>query len=231
MSYVSKEEQEEQKWMTLKEAISHIQRVDGCDQVTAFAQLRTALAEEAVTARFKTSATSRFYAIDLGSSLDPHWPRRKFWLSVRMDLEGDGHIATVTPEGLDKADDQEGDVDDEDGDWGPVRLFVLRSAILDIWADPLEGAREGPLESPQHQKSPGKAGQPASKVAIRKIAREVYDEAGGEEGPNVEEAYHLIREKLAAASKIASRELVRDILDGKEFKDRRRPVGRRSSKK
>jgi hypothetical protein len=207
MPYVSEEEQEQQKWMTLKEAISHIQRVDRCDEVTALQQLRKALANEAVEARFKISATSRLYAIDLGASFDPHWPRKKFWLSVPMDLEGDGHIATVTPEDLDdeEADHQkEGGEDNEDGDSPPRRLFIRRSSILGHW--------EGPLD------------------AIRQAAREVYDEAG-EEGPNVNDAYLLIREKLAATSKIASRDPVREVLDEDEFKNRRRGVGRRLSKK
>src|SRR5580704_14090020 len=55
MPYVSAAERQRQRWMTLKEALSHIQHVEKLDENAALQQLRLALAEGAVGASWAMS--------------------------------------------------------------------------------------------------------------------------------------------------------------------------------
>jgi hypothetical protein len=132
MSYVSPAERERQRWITLKEAISHIQRVDGCDEVIAFAQLRRALADGAIEARWGPDEFSpRLFEIQPGRRIR----LATFWRTVPIDEEG-GFIPGGYPEDLPDADP---DIEDNSPEqYMPKRyyLFVLRDSISRHWASP-----------------------------------------------------------------------------------------------
>jgi hypothetical protein len=224
MPYISKMEQE---WITLKEAILHIQRVDGCDEGTALQQLRNALGDEAVKARYRIGRPDEeLTAIDLGSELQPDFPRKKFWLTVAIDLQGDGYIITKTRDDWNKAN-PENKWEDFERFWASVffdreevycdlwPLFISRSSISAIWGEPVQ------LSSTTRQTN---AYLPATDAAIRRVAQKLYDDSG-DDPPNVNKAYLLIRETLIMEGYIASRDSIREILKG--FKFRRRAVGRR----
>jgi hypothetical protein len=57
MPYVSRIDRQRQKWMTLKEAISHIIKAEGCKENTAWEQLRDALADGAVDTSWALTET------------------------------------------------------------------------------------------------------------------------------------------------------------------------------
>jgi hypothetical protein len=109
MPYIPKGEREQHDWMTLKEAISHIRSVDGCDEAAALQELRVAIADEAIAVRLRDTVPSgygletfTFCELDLISALHPVL-RRMFWRHVPFDLYGDGYVATVDPEQLGRA--------------------------------------------------------------------------------------------------------------------------------
>jgi hypothetical protein len=84
MPYLSDAERQRQKWMTFKEAISHIRSAEKCDENTALQQLRHALAEGAVESTWALSEAA------LGASIVHRvvgMPERQhFWLSVLINL-------------------------------------------------------------------------------------------------------------------------------------------------
>jgi hypothetical protein len=188
MPYISKMERE---WITLKETILHIQRVDGCDEGTALRQLREALGDEAVKARYRVGKLdSELLAIDLGSELQPDFPRKKFWLTVAINLQGDGYIISKTQDDWNKANPEVKwedfeyyfpashffEKEEEYCDLWP--LFLSRSSIAAIWGEPVK------LSSTMRQTN---SYLPATDAAIRKVAQKLYDDAG-DDPPNVNDA-------------------------------------------
>ena len=242
MPYIPKAKREEQEWMTLTETISHIRSNERCDEAAALHQLREALADDEIAACIKTCATSTFYGLGLVSELDPH-SRRTFWLSVPLDLDGDGYVATVVPEELERArqlhaaEEQsggatrtrpevvtacgDGEQDDENDDPIPHRLFLERASVLVIWDTSLSCSEDKTTSEQERQDR-----RPASKQAIRVAAREVYTRAT-RKAPNVNEAKPLIDEVLRAKSMKAGRSLVREILNEPEFATKRLSQGER----
>jgi len=88
MSYFSIADQQRQKWMTLKEGISHIGRIEKCDEKVALQQLRIALADGvvesswAVSDAFLDSPEPTLVSCPIADTRE----RRKLWLSVPIDL-------------------------------------------------------------------------------------------------------------------------------------------------
>jgi hypothetical protein len=247
MSYVSPAERERQRWMTLKEAISHIQRVDGCDEVIAFAQLRRALADGAIEARWGPDEFSpRLFEIQPGRRIR----LATFWRTVPIDGEG-GFIPGVYPEDLPDADP---DIEDNSPEqYMPKRyyLFVLRDSISRHWAsfDPenavksqsppadvreavFEEAAAADIQATVIKEATGSRNREyASEPQIRETAVQIYDEhaKAGAKPPNMPEAFDLIAKRLAP--KLAPKRRVFPVLREDEFKNRRWKPGKHSTKK
>jgi hypothetical protein len=204
MPYRSKNERERPLWMTLGEAIQHVQEVDGCNRLQALSQLRDALEEGDIPAR---------WSADPEPSLPPGFFRVGF-----PPLFAPGPIPTdpvywrtvlVLPNGL--VIDQ-GTLDQQSA--GRSRqLFLLRSKINELW--PLQSKRrESAYQAVTSDRSTAR--QQASKEQIRKTAREVYcyEMESGKKPPNLAEAEHLIRERVEGAT----RPRIRSVLNDDEFK-------------
>jgi len=219
--------------MTLKEAISHIQRADGCDEVIALAQLRRALADGAIEVRWGSDKPM--------SALFDVRPQRRtrlttFWQTVPID-EGGGFIPGVYPEDLPNADP---DIEDNSPEqYLPRRyyLFVLRESISRYWVgldpekpfesqSPAAEGGAGVAAAPDIQESTIKDGRNASNSAIRQTLLQIYDEAdaAGTRPPNSAEVFALVAKRLLPLR--TSREKARPII--KEFEDRRWIPGQRS---
>jgi hypothetical protein len=141
MSYVPRAQRERQKWMTLKEAVSHIRQVDDSDEEIALKDLRAALADGEVESRWANERASQFFVIPIIRNVAPRVEpkaREEFWLTVPIDLDGGGTIPELWLDNLRRTKDQEGTVgeeDDDDDDDTPSRyfVFVLKDKILEIW--------------------------------------------------------------------------------------------------
>ena len=150
MPYVSAAERERQRWMTLKEALGHIQRVDECDENSAFEQLRAPLADGAVVCSRQLS----------GAPVPFAKPRERagFWKAVRFDLVGQNIYWYDFREVFNE--DEEEDVDDEDLDLSRVkriehpicRVWLLKESIFKIWTgNKTERAPPAPREATSDQ--------------------------------------------------------------------------------
>jgi hypothetical protein len=200
--------------MTLAEAINHIQSSDGCDKAAALHQLRMALGEGEIQARWASDhlppgvfllGGPRYFSDD-GVPTDAN-----YWATVLILLEADGTVI-----------DQKNQIDegtDELESTEPRRrqLLLLRSGITAIWSPTTN------LEVTANRRSD--IAKPASRANIYKAAAEIY-ETGGDNPPNVTAAEQIIRSKLGKVP----RKLVREVLRRPEFARRRNPTGNRPKK-
>jgi hypothetical protein len=248
MPYISKTERE---WITLKEAILHIQRIDGCDECTALRQLRKALGDEAVKARHKIRVSDPYmHPIEHGSEHETDFPRIKFWLTIPIDLQGDGCIVFVSREDFNKTNGED-EWEAFDEDFGPFGrlvtannveanfgcswpLFISWSSIRSIWGDYPDDIQRANINLPPSEAVVGegtgnRTQVNASESTIRQALSAIYDEAqkAGTRPPNAAEAFDLLKKQLAPKS--VSRDRARPII--KEFEDRRWGPGQRSAKK
>jgi hypothetical protein len=245
MPYVSGTERERQRWMTVREAIGHIQRADKCDNEAAFAQLRRALAHGAIEARWGPDEFSHtLFDIQPGRRMS----LATFWRTVPIDEAG-GFIPGVYPEDLEDADP---DIEDNSPEqYKPKRyyVFVLRDSVSRHWASPNpENAVESQSPTAEVRETlfeeaaaadiaaikegTGKRNREyASEPQIRETAVKIYDEADktGAKPPNMPEAFNLIAKRLAP--KLAPKRRVFPVLREDEFENRRWEPGQRSPKK
>jgi hypothetical protein len=225
MPYLSPQERNRQRWMTLRDAILHIRRVDKCDQETALHQLRAALADGEVQARWGSGEIPQFVIPIVPGAVEvPAWALQKFWLSVPIDLTGAGSIPALLLEELESPqaeEEEEEDEDDDDNEGSRLTryfVFVLREDIERHWpSDHPETRAKGPVT--------------ASSREIEEVLRKIYDEAEekGEKPPNINQAADLAARKLQP--KKVPRKVARVILDKAEFKRRRPGPGRRRLEK
>jgi hypothetical protein len=246
MPYILKGQRE---WMTLREAISHIQHVDGCDEAVALQQLREALADGEITGHARThyqnSAVDEFFEISFRGWRDPQWPRDKYWLSVPIKLDQHRVDATAPPDEAEpsQVDDRGGGPRprtrpnaahadeglDEDYEEGlsrvPYPLLFPRAAILEIWwEEPLiAGENE---TSAENKNSDLKTGD---KDDVREAARLLYGK-DPRRPPNNRKAPGEIAKLLADKGLYVSRIRVRQVLKEPEFKSKRRGPGERVRK-
>jgi hypothetical protein len=231
MPYVSKAEQERQKWMTLKDTMSHIQHVDQCDEKTAFNSLRNALSDAVVA--YQLEDNGRFFVPNFFERGRHRWLERYFWTFISIDLERGGTIDADAyekcfwGEGLENWYDpdvvsiQEADLTVSSN----LNIFVLKEDVLKTWGNrPPEGAEERTVSA---QKVPRPMN--ASPAEIRRALAYIYDEAEKAEKrpPNVIEAPREVAKVLAP--KLAPKRKVEKILP--EFKHRRFRPGQRTRKK
>ena len=206
MPYISKWARERALWMTLVEAVTHIQDCDGCTQLEALGQLRQALGEADIPARWaayppinRPPSYSRAMPHLLSSEQVP--TDAFFWSGALIYLDGNGRVI------------DEFFLRGPDGEFvaGPTprgrELFLLRSRVLELW--------------PQLQKLPRRS---VNDDEILSAARELYLERKNDP-PNKPVAERLIRQKLGGGK----RDDIRRILED-EFPNVRRKPGNQPKK-
>jgi hypothetical protein len=155
MAYLSKAQRARQKWMTLKEALSHIQRFGKLDENAALQQLRLALAEGAVCASWAMTEARLQKTGDsptIGIQIVDDSVRDRFWLDVRINLEV-GRLEFETHDVIDE--------DKPPYSPGPATtrvvqsdrvVWVLKDSIFKIWKD--EELKEAIIEPPTDHEGP-----------------------------------------------------------------------------
>lgn len=203
MPYIPKKDR--QDWMTLSEVITRISKVDECEKNVALVQLRTALMDREISARFAHEE----YVIKgglwpmpplgpLASDSAPTDPL--FWFGALFILSGDGFVIDQPILGSDQ---------DEDASLPQRRRLLLnRAEVETIWGTEVSHA-------PRIRRTP-------SQQNIRDALRKIYS-APNANPPNVNQAYGLVCQQLGKTP----RNLVREILKEPEFARHRSPPGRR----
>jgi hypothetical protein len=241
MSSVSEAEQERQKWMTLKDALSHIQHVDQCDEKSALYSLRNALSDAAVA--YQLEDKGRFFVPNFFRGGRNRALELYFWSFISIDQESGGTIDANAYECFFYGEDLQNwyDPDVEGMQFADLtassnlNIFVSTDDVLKIWTTPISVSAEE--SRPISAEKNGLASRPvterkrASTPEIRETAVRIYDEAekAGAKPPNITEAFHLIAKRLAP--RLAPKRKVFPVLSEKQFEDRRWGPGQRSPKK
>ena len=222
-------------WMRLSKALSHIQESEGCDIEGAIGQIKLALGDGALDARWRLFPISSFDT-ELGRaphlSNEPVPSNHGFWARVEITKGG---IVRIPEDKEDRWWSQPAfapnagdlrryvlELSDKDPDKSALKkmreklfaprkrkLFVLHPRVMEIW--PSTG--RAPVMSPN-----------ASIAQITEVARQIYANPG--RGPNLAEAEQAIRRLLPGAT----REPIRQVLDEAEFSSLRQGIGRPRSK-
>jgi hypothetical protein len=204
--------------MSLTEAVHHVQAVESCSQIDALTQLRMALGDGDISARWAADPLpSWIYQVGVPPlfSSDEVPIDAGYWDSVLIFLDGDGRV-------IDQSfylDEKE-----EKSPPRPRQLLLLRSRVLELWPPTektVHGANQTKLDTSQ---TPTRR---ASKEQIRVPAREMYQTKNemGKKPPNTEEAERLLREKVDGAT----RPKIRAVLSEPEFEKLRLKRGGRWS--
>jgi hypothetical protein len=203
MTYVPKKVLERQKWWTFPEAISHIVEVEKCAQNSAWEQLRTALADEAIRyiyALFENQLESKdpshWYKTPF-----PHLSAREFWTTTSIDLDS-GRIYlhdTPVPRYIERV------------------VWLFKESVLEIWKEQVAAVEENKEAASDDE----------MREALRAICRE-YKQAG-KKIPNVLEAPSLIIDRLP--SKWVLVKVAQGIAGEEEFKKQRLKAGHRPPRK
>jgi hypothetical protein len=224
MAYLSKAQRAQQnarqKWMTLKEALAHIRRVEKMDEKTAVREIKLALTEGAVVSsrpisdeilqRIGDSPTK-------GIPLTTFIPPEDYWACVWIDPQ----LGTIEELG-------------ENTD-PPQEVWVLKESIVNIWKDP-EPARstepeKSAIEPPTslNQKVPlkytGKAINrklKATKDQIRPALRKFLTDHPNP--PDVHVMRVLIQDQLGIG--VPRKDFEAILFYDPEFEDYRREPGR-----
>jgi len=129
MPYVSRIVRQRQRWITLKEAISHISKAEICNGNAAWQQLRAALADGAVHASWALTETE----LDRHEPALPHrdimpiYTYRELWTPASIDLEREFICLSNSIYPID-------------------RVWVLKVEILELWSDePVDSTAQGSL--------------------------------------------------------------------------------------
>jgi hypothetical protein len=222
MPYRSKVDRERPLWMTLGEALAHIQAhlVQGsCDQLSAETELRMACGEGEIPLRWAADPPPQglcfFESFGLHSlfAADEVPTSPLYWRQVLIfgDRVVDQSFSSLT-----------------EADSPPERaprqreLFLLRSRVLELWplrSDAHEGAsakgHSGSADQIPRQQSPATEGE------ILNTVRELYRQAGNDP-PNQTKAEQLVAALLPGTK----RDFIRSILQRPEFHNVRRKPGR-----
>jgi hypothetical protein len=218
MPYTSKMAQERAGWMTLREALAHIEKAEPCSLKAAWRQLGEAVADREVDARWPHAI-----GLTLGDwdDADIGPPRNiRFWKSARRIFIRGGVI-----------------LDDPISRKNSVRLQLIRENKLHyrpvlIRRDDVErrwpranGTAETrpPTVSLSHDTEPlppTSARPKYSEAEIRKEIKRIYADASYNR-PNLNRLYRIISDKFPGAS----RSVVRQIAKEPEFTAERRLPG------
>jgi hypothetical protein len=219
MPYTSRMAQERARWMTLREALAHIEKAELCSLKDAWRQLREAIADREIDARWphalQLTRVGDYDDEDIGPSRDI-----RFWKSARYILGGGGRI-----------------LDDPACRPNHARLKLIREGKLHyrsvlVRKDDVErvwptanGTAEArpPTASLSHGTEPFRptsARPKYSEVDIRKEIKRIYGDQSYNR-PNLEKLYYIVSDKFPGVS----RSIVRRIGKEPEFSPERRPAG------
>jgi hypothetical protein len=225
--------------MTLKEALSHIQRSEKLDENAALQQLRLALAEGAVCASWAMTEARLQKTGDsptIGIQIVDDSVRDRFWLSARVNLEV-GRLEFETHDVI----------DEDEPPYGPSRatrrvvqsdrvVWVLKESIFKIWKDeelkeaiiapPTEHEPEEPIvEQPTKAKNSRKASQEEVIAEFRVFFKEI--EVDKKPQPDV----NILRGMLAhRIGKPIAEKTYWMVFNLPEFKKYQRPAGQPKKK-
>lgn len=198
--------------MTLSEAVHHIEVADECACNEALSQLRIALGDGDIPARWGADPPLslpgffQFGSPPLFAS-DPVPSDPAYWSLVLILPAGDGVVIDQSVHAQ--------------GQSAPRRrqLFLLRSRVFELWPP-----------SNHERKDRGSTTEPEKPLRrsvdddqIRTAARDIYRERKGDP-PNKPTAEQLIRQRLGGGK----RDDIRRILDEEEFANLRREAGNQS---
>jgi hypothetical protein len=148
MPYVPKPQRARENWITLKEAMTHIQTMDNCDASSAWLQLQAALAEGAVLASWPMSeATQRRAGERTHHPIFSEADRENSWRSVRINLSRGTIVQQEEALQYEDGRHVDDDDDDDDGDVLPVKnvareiereIWVSKESIFKIWKEDTE---------------------------------------------------------------------------------------------
>jgi hypothetical protein len=124
MTYFSRAERQRQRWMTLKEAASYIQRVDKCDEKAAEQQLRHALAEGNVEASWPLN--KKALSISMRHHVVKASDRETFWYSVAISV-AEGTISV--------ADTEDDDAPQAEPFLRRREVWLWKNSIVSLWPD------------------------------------------------------------------------------------------------
>lgn len=221
MPYIRKRQRGRALWMTLVEAVNHINKQERTEN--GLDQIRIALGEGEIPARWAWQSLPegpiKFEGRNLHFVPMPDPPlfvedtvpnNREFWDKAIMLLDGDGKVIDPALGYMTIQRDAKVEVLCQQ----PVPwrgLFLLKETIFDFWplADHSETDRK--LQNVRA----------ASEEEIRDAARELYSNSPAFAAPNIDKAERLIRAKLGKAS----RKLIRHVLSASEFASLRNPAG------
>jgi hypothetical protein len=216
MPYQSKADRERAQWMTLREALAHVEKAEHCSLKAAWAQFGEAAADGELDVRWSHSIhlTRDWDDEDIGP------PRNKrFWTSARRIFIRGGVI-----------------LDDPISRKNSVRLqlirqnrllyrgvLIRRDDVKRLWSI-VNGTAEPqlPTASPSHDTE----GSPPASVARRKWSEaQIRNEVGqiladsSNSQPDQNQIYHIVNGKLPGVSRTIVRRIVHEI-------GARRPRGR-----
>ena len=200
MTYQSRAKRERAQWITLSEAVTHVQAVECSDQAEALDQLRMALADADIPAHWAADPLPpEIYSVgDPGPfSCDQVPTDAMYWLHVLIFISGDCRVI-----------DQPSHYDETQPLPRPRQLLLLRTRVMELW----------PLSSTTQ---PGKLRRRKfNDDEILSAARDVYGKKENDR-PNTPDAERLVRQKLGGGK----RDNIRRILREPEFADIRRKPG------
>jgi hypothetical protein len=227
MPYKRKAERERLDWMTLAEAVEHINAQENTND--GLCQLRLALGEGEIPVRWAAEepTPTRYIAsgpaLFVGSSQpslfssdevpsDPH-----YWDSVLIFLDGEGRVIDQSFDYLYIERDGISQSLPPPRPIRPRQLYLLKSKILEFWPLQLHTV------ATEKNAAPISKPRPASKEAIEKVLTGIYAEAA-ENPPNILTAEQRARKILGKAS----RKLIREVLSKPQFANLRRSPGKQS---
>jgi hypothetical protein len=219
MPYQSKAERERPLWMTLVEALEHVQAHlahQGREELGALRQLRMACGEADIPLRWAADAPlPGIYQVGLPRLFSPvEVPTDPmFWDHALIFLTGNGWVVDQRFLFINEKDHSAEHAP------RPRELLLLRSRVLELW--PLRSdAHEGVTAKDQV----GSADQtsqprPATDEEILEVVRELYRQAGNDP-PNQTLAEQMVRALFPPGT--TKRDVIRPILKRPEFV-RRKP--------
>jgi hypothetical protein len=235
MPYVSNADREHALWVTLREAVEHIEEVEHCSFRAAWDQLRAAIGDQAVMVRWGD------VSLELSTIHDGHYivdddvpPNNKwFWKSARAIFVGTG---CLLDDPACRAKNTRLKLIRE----GTLRyrpVLIQREAVERIWpianetaepqrptTDQIGDAEESPSDS-DNSHGPFRF---AKDEKVCQLVREMYADPANVR-PNLNEAWDLLKGKLEPLG--VTRERLHPILKKAEFADQRNKRGQRKRKK